>query len=301
MPGSNVNCRGASAFYACISPLLKRAFTVLSRSQKFAYPGLGVEVFVMRACLLSIIALSSAVLLCPIASAEDFRIETKVYAGKDKTAVSHNTTLFKAGYVYDYLSDPDRVAVFDKPHGRFILLDPTRKLKTEIKTDDVLTFATKFHDWAAKSANAFMRFAADPKFDVSFSEDGKLTLSSGHINYRLQTEPAKTPEGAEQYREFSDWYARFNAMSNPGSTPPFARMTVNAELADRGLVPAEVQLTIPPQARLGVRAVAMRSEHKVDWKLLQRDAERIVETANPLAAFKLVEFSEFQESKVSKR
>ena len=255
----------------------------------------------MRSSLLLVIALFSAVLPCSVASADDFRIETKVFSDKGKTAVSHNTTLFKAGYVYDYLSDPDRVAVFDKPHGRFILLDPARKLKTEIKTDDVLTFATKFHDWAAKSANAFMRFAADPEFNVSFSEDGKLTLASPHINYRLQTEPANTPEAAEQYREFSDWYARFNAMSNPGSTPPFARMTVNAELAERGLVPAEVQLTIPPQARLGVRAVAMRSEHNVSWKLLERDHERIVETANQLAAFKLVDISEFQEAKVGKR
>ena len=35
--------------------------------------------------------------------------------------------------------------------------------------------------------------------------------------------PASTPEAAAQYREFSDWYGRFNTMSNPGSTPPFAR------------------------------------------------------------------------------
>jgi len=255
----------------------------------------------MRFSLLLILGLSSAALLCSAASAENFRIETKVYAGKVKAPVSQNTTLFKGGYVYDYLSDPERVAVFDKPHGRFILLDPTRKLKTEIKTDEVLSFATKFHEWAAKSSNAFMRFAADPTFEISFSEDGELTLKSQHINYRLQTEPAKTPEAADQYREFSDWYARFNVMSNPGATPPFARMTVNSELADRGLVPAEVQLTIPPQVTLGVPGVTMRSEHKVSWRLLQRDDERIAETANQLATFTLVDFTAFQEAKVSKR
>ena len=57
-------------------------------------------------------------------AAEDFRIETKVYSGRDKSPVSQNVTLFQAGYVYDYMADPERVAVFDRAHGRFILLDP---------------------------------------------------------------------------------------------------------------------------------------------------------------------------------
>ncbi len=236
------------------------------------------------------------------ALAEDFRIETKVYTGKDKTPISQNRTLFQAGYVYDYLlSEPERVAVFDRQHGRFIMLDPERKLKVEIKTDDVLAFAEKFHSWAAKSTNEFMKFAADPEFETTFSANGDMTLASSHITYRVKTEPARTPEAAQQYREFSDWYARFNAMSNVGSTPPFPRLEVNRELAKRGVVPSEVQLTIPAQATLGVRAVLMRSEHHVSWRLLPRDLERIAETAKGLAAYKTVDLSEFQPPTVSKR
>jgi NAD-dependent SIR2 family protein deacetylase len=86
----------------------------------------------MRIALaLCIVVVTLAGMAAPLA-ADDFRIETKVYAGKDK--VSHNTTLFEAGYVYDYLSDPERVAVFDQHHGRFIVLDPVRKVKSEVKT-----------------------------------------------------------------------------------------------------------------------------------------------------------------------
>jgi hypothetical protein len=228
--------------------------------------------------------------------ADDFRIETKVFVGTDKSPVSQTTTLFKAGYVYDYLSSPsspEQVAVFDKQHGRFILLDRTRKLKTEIKSENVLAFAEKCQALAAKSSNAFLKFAADPEFDTDFSADGELTLASQYINYKLQTQPANTPEAAQQYREFSDWYARFNAMSNPESTPPFARLAVNEELASRGLVPTEVQLTISAPRKLG-RTVAVRSEHHVSWRLLKRDEERIAETANQLATFKSVAFDEFQ-------
>jgi hypothetical protein len=237
-----------------------------------------------------------------LAIADDFRVETKVYADKGKDPVSHNETFFQAGYVYDYLlSDPKRVAVFDRVHGRFILLDPARKVKVEIKTNDVLVFSEKFHAWAAKNSNAFMKFAADPQFDVTFSEQGELKLASPHITYTLETVPAGTPQIAEQYREFCDWYARFNAMFHLGSTPPFPRLAVNKELAQRSLVPTQVSLTIPTQPTLGVRAVSMRAEHHLSWRLLQRDLEKIAETANQLAAFKAVALAEFQSSKVSKR
>ncbi len=233
--------------------------------------------------------------------ADDFRIETKVFAGKEKTPVSQNVTLFQGGYVYDYLSDPERIAVFDQTHGRFVLLDPSRKMKVEIKTEEVLVFSEKSHAWAAKSSNAFLKFAADPQFDVTLSPDGELKLASDHLSYRVETVPASTPQTSDQYREFSDWYARFNAMYYLGSRPPFPRMEVNRELAQRGLVPTEVTLTIPAQRTLGVRAVSMRTEHHVSWRLLQRDLARIAETADQLAIFRTVDLREFQPAKVGKR
>jgi len=246
-------------------------------------------------------ALSSAAAL-----ADDFRIKTDVFATDSKIALSQNITLFRAGYVYDYLTHPqkantvDRVAVFDQQHGRFIVLDPARKVKAEVKTDDVLLFASKLQTLvAAKSSNAFTKFAADPEFEVDFSQDGELKMTSPHMTYELKTIPANTPEAAAQYREFSDWYGRFNTMSNPGSTPPFARMAVNAELARRGLVPTEVHLTVPRQR--GVDATALRSEHHVSWRLLPKDAERIETTATQLTTFKLVDFDQFERTKVAKR
>ena len=255
----------------------------------------------MRSHRILLVALALVARFSAAALAEDFRIETKIFSGKEKTASSQNLTLFSAGYVYDYLSDPKRVAVFDRAHGRFILLDPAHKLKTEIKTEDVVVFSEKFHAWAAKSSNPFMKFAADPEFEVEFNDDGKLTLTSPHLVYRLETVPAKKSETAEQYREFCDWYARFNAMLNLGSTPPFPRLEVNKELFKRSLVPTEVTLTIPSQATSGVRAVTLRAEHHFNWRLLHSDQEKISETANQLATFKTVDLAEFEPSLFSKR
>ena len=72
--------------------------------------------------------------------------------------MSHTTTLFHDGFVYDYLNDPPQVAVFDKPHGRFVLLDPGRKLKTDITTDQVLTFCGELRAYANSHANGFLQF-----------------------------------------------------------------------------------------------------------------------------------------------
>lgn len=237
-----------------------------------------------------------AVLLCWLAAvggADDFRIETKVYSGKGKLPVSQNTTLFRAGYVYDYLAKPEQVAVFDPAHGRFILLDPARRLKAEIKTEEVRKLVDGLHDLAAKSSNPAMQFAADPKFEVEFSEDGALTLSSKHITYELQTEPAPTPRASQQYHDFSDWYARFNTMASPGSPPPFARLVVNEELAKRGLVPVAVKMTF--------RSVTARTEHLVTWRLLDSDHQRIARTANQLTTFKQVDLEDLQAPEITRR
>lgn len=245
--------------------------------------------------ILALLVLPAAVACCLFgpARADDFRIETKVYVGKGKQPVSENTTLFRAGYVYDYMSGSGRVAVFDRSHGRFIVLDPVRKLKAEVKTDTVRELIDGLHDLAANNSNSGIRFAADPEFDVEFDENGTLTLSSAHITYQLKTEPAATPEAAKQYHEFADWYARLNTMAHRGSAPPFPRLVVNAELAKRGLVPTEVRRTI--------RSDTARTEHLVSWRLLDSDHRKIAETANQLATFEEVDFTELQAPAVTKR
>jgi hypothetical protein len=230
-----------------------------------------------------------ALLLCAsttLAVAADFRIETKVFVGKSKNPISQNMTLFRAGYVYDYLSSSaSRVVVFDQRGGRFVLLDPTRKVKAEVKTDDVRALMDKLHDLAAKSSNPSMKFAADPQFEVEFSEDGELTLGSQQMTYTVQTVAAPSDAATQQYREFSDWYARFNTMANPGSTPPFPRLKVNAELAKRGVVPTEVQLE--------TRDMTARTEHYVTWRLLDSDQKRLAQTEDQLATFEEVDFKTF--------
>jgi hypothetical protein len=232
-----------------------------------------------------------------VARAEDFRVESTVLANKQKVPVSHSSTLFHAGVVYDYLANPPRTAVLDKAHGRFILLDEDRHEKAELTLTDVSTAVTNLRLMAEKSPNAFLKFVANPKFEPKVDEQtGALVFASPVLTYRTKTVPAPSAEVAAQYRDFLDWTARLNAIITPASPPPFARLAVNEEVARRNLVPETVELVIPKQLALGGRGLALRSEHVLTWRLLQKDLDRIAETGSQMASFKLVPFAEYRKN-----
>src|SRR5262245_19367889 len=116
------------------------------------------------------LVLLAAAMLSASANAEDFRIETRVYEGKSKDVVSKNLKLFRTVVVYDYLSDPPQVAIFDKTRGRFKLLDPVRKVRTEVSTETVLEVSQELQLKAAKAPTAFLKFAAHPTFEPELDD-----------------------------------------------------------------------------------------------------------------------------------
>lgn len=236
-------------------------------------------------CLLSSLAAASAV-------AAEFRIESRIYQGKEKQPASRSLTLFHAGVIYDYLDEPKRVAVLDPKFGRFILLDPQRRLRAEIKTAEVRTFSTGLKDLLAKSGSAQARFQAQPVFAVDWNEpSGTLNLTSDSMSYKVEALPAPTADVAQQYREFCDWCAQLNSLLSPAGNPPFARFALDEELAARGLVPKRVALQIG--GMLGSPGLKMHSEHEFAWRLLDSDRRKIDETGQQLSTFEPTNVSGF--------
>jgi len=236
--------------------------------------------------------------LCVTSSAagwEDFRIENKIFVDGQKEPRIQSTTIFHAGVVYDYLTDPTEVTVFDAEHGRFVLLDLTRRIKTELTTDRVLDFCERLKHWAQEQPDPFLKFLGDPHFDEQSDEsDSQLTFVSPCMTYRVTAVDAQSEAVARQYREFSDWYCRLNTFLNPGARPPFARMAVNAALAKRQQLPREVHLTIQPGDGLLSRRLNVRSEHLLIRQLLESDRKRIAQTDQFMAMYATVDFVEYQ-------
>ena len=226
----------------------------------------------------------------------EFRVENRLFVDNEKEPHSESTTIFFHGIVYDYLKKPAEVTVFDKARGRFVLLDVTRRVHTEIGTDKISAFTEALRQRVLAHSDPLVQFLAEPKFEEHLDEAGnQLTFSSPSMTYRLTTIPADSQAIARQYREFSDWYSRLNTLLTPGSRPPFARMVVNAALEKRQAFPSEIQLTLRLKKAVPPKRATIRSEHHLVRRLVESDRDRVAQTDQFMAIFKRVDFGVYQE------
>ncbi|MEN6458127.1 MAG: hypothetical protein ABFC63_04295 [Thermoguttaceae bacterium] len=231
------------------------------------------------------------------AAGDDFRVENTVFAVDQREPPCESTTIFHQGVVYDCMKTPAETIVLDAPAGRFVLLNPTRKSRAELPTSELAAFTDQLQRVALKSKEPLVKFLAAPKFDVRFDRVGnELSLGSAWANYRL-TVVAESQAVADRYRQFSDSYARLNALLNPGSCPPFGRLAVNAELAERNVIPSEVVLTVSSlKQSSGSHRVTIRSQHRLVRPLDASDMSRVADARQQMKNFKVVTFDEYRKS-----
>jgi len=224
---------------------------------------------------------------------EDFRVENKVFVGNDSEAKIVSSTIFYGGVAYDFLEKPREITVFDKARKRFVLLDPPRRLRTEVSTDEVEALNHNLKVWAVSQKDPSVRFLGNPQFEESVdTKTGDLVFDSPWVTYRVAVEAAQSEEIARQYREFCDWHIQLNARLHPGYKQTFARLIVNEALERRQAVPREVHLTI--KSKLPFQKTTARSEHQFIRRLLQSDRDRVAQTDEFMAIFQPVAFEQYQ-------
>ncbi|MGA2063004.1 MAG: hypothetical protein ABSG67_21230 [Thermoguttaceae bacterium] len=235
--------------------------------------------------------------VCAVTSAADFRVENRVYSGNKKEPDSQSTTLFHRAFVYDFLQNPAETIVFDKTAGRFVILDDVRQIRTELGTKELENFTQNMKDRAVKVQDPLMQFLADPSFEERYDPSRReLILFSDLVNYRAIVTSADNAV-VSQYREFSDWYARLNAILISGSRPPFARLKLNEALARREGVAREVTLTITVVKDGKTQPATVHSEHLLSLTLAPTDMERIDRARKSMTAYKPVSFDQYRQAK----
>jgi hypothetical protein len=245
--------------------------------------------------------LTTATLFSVIAStapalAENFRVDNAVYAGDAKQPSNQSATIFHDGMVYDCMKQPAETVVFDKAAGKFILLNMANQTRTELTTGDVAAFANRLQVRAAAHSDPVVKFLADPKFQERYDETaGELTLQSSLVSYRLILSTDEPEAAAEQYREFSDWYARLNSLLSPGSRPPFGRLAVNAAVANHKAIASQVILAVA-SSKAGGQPTTIRSTHQIVRPLTQADLDHVAEINKAMKDFKLVTFEKYRKS-----
>ncbi len=245
-----------------------------------------------------LVLLGAAFVHSPASHAQELRIETKVFgAEEDEEPLSHTVTLFDKNTVYDFVEEPEQIAIFRAPSpgsgGQFILLDVGSARRTEVSTDRIAGLMEKLSKWAAEQKDPLLKFSAAPKFKETFDrETGVLTLSSDLWEYNVATIPAGSAPILARYREFTDWYTRLNTMMN-SSPPPGPRLELNRSLEKYGVMPVEIRRTLKSNKSM------LRATHLFSWRLSREDRVRLDEARKYLASFKKVDNEEFIAAKAA--
>ncbi len=120
--------------------------------------------------LAAIVAIAAATMRGPAEGTAGFRVDNWVFVGDEQRPQSQSVTVFHDGRVYDFLTEPDEITVFDKltplqhgdgpldkpaeitifdpGHHRFVLLDPAHRVMTEVDSDGLAALCAKLQGWA---------------------------------------------------------------------------------------------------------------------------------------------------------
>jgi hypothetical protein len=245
--------------------------------------------------ILSCIVLAAGTQMAMATLALDFRVETDVFIGAEKKPAVENLTLFSGGQVYDFLlSGSKEITIYDPARGQFKLLDTERELRSAISTQLLLERVEAKEGAIAKGEDSYLRTIIKPKFETKveqFEENGetrvRITLTSKEITYKVVGARPEHAEVAHAYRQFGDFFSRFNFV-RPGGFPPGSRLLLDQALAERGLVPIEIERTdVAPGKKL-----ELRSRHLINYILSKQDHQKISTAGNYLAEFKEMNFDE---------
>ena len=224
--------------------------------------------------------------------AQDFRVDTDVYLGGEEETFSEHLTIFYGPIVYDFaVKGPEEITILNLREARITLLDVKRRVKTDVKTAELLDFSARIKLIGKKNQDEEL---VDPEFEVRFDgEQQTLELVSRKISYRTTVAEPTDPTVATRYREFTDWYVRLNSM-RPGNPPPFGRLALNRELADRKLIPTEIKRTVT-LGRLLAKPQRARSRHLIGMTISNTDRLRIDKAGEYLSDFKTVSPEEYMQ------
>ena len=115
-------------------------------------------------------------------AADVFRMETDIFVGGRQEPLVQYLTLFTERIVYDFrVTKPEEVTVYDLEGNRVVLIDPARKWKSTLTTEEVLQFTAALKSHIEPSNQVFYA-ATVPNFELSEDEkERRVTLANKFI------------------------------------------------------------------------------------------------------------------------
>jgi hypothetical protein len=267
--------------------------------------------FFVLGVLASGVLLSGRFLLPAKATAQDFHVETTLYAiGRgEPRELMQSVTQFHANKTYDFIPQMGELIVFDPAHGQFTLVNTRQKRMAEVHLDEInrmLGIARRaLNDHLQvlqaeskpnESAIEQILFQFNPTFEksvVQTSVGPEIQLKSKFFTYQVLGAAAPTSTHAFVYLNYADWICRLNYVLKPGGILPDQRLALDSALRDAKLVPVDVNFTIA-----GGESPTIRATHHIYWELNARDRALVQQWDGLLSGHELkkVSFQDYQRS-----
>ncbi len=212
-----------------------------------------------------------------VSDAADFSVVTRIFRADDQQPIVENTTIFYEDKVYDFPATGDQITCFERAENQFVVFDTANRTWTRIPTDQLLQYTAWLKEKSSESDNPLLRFCGAPKFEVRSENEGtRWFFEHPLLQYQVDGVSLEDSQIGMQYRVFGDWYARLNTMLRPQSLPPFPRLLVNQKMVQQNLIPREVTLRIGPSPYIGKSELIVRSVHRLQNGLSEKDRERLL-------------------------
>lgn len=215
------------------------------------------------------------------AVAQEFKIETAIFAGDQKLPVAQNVTLFQNDLIVDLKMDfanpPNIIStkVYDSRQKNVALLDHSRNVRLEISDNRLLQMVDGLRRDLSQKED--LQFLVNESFKESAMVDAsKIVLTSPTIQYQVEGKRPANANFLKMHSEFLDIFTRLSA-SDPGGFPPFARMRLNESIKKMGWIPSSVEIVMGANT-LVPRGLKMKSTHVLIDGLSKEDIATI-ETA----------------------
>ena len=215
----------------------------------------------------------TAILFCSPVCAQQFRIDTKVYANGNKKPISVSQTLFDKAVAYDFLENPREVAIIELNSGKIQLVDVARKMVTRVGARQMFQFVAAIQARLLKKPNRVAVWLFDPKFELNYDPIRRqIKLTHPFLTYTAIGTPVEGKvKGADMnFQLFADAMARLNTFRN--GVPPRPRLRLNLAMRSRKLIPTKVNRVIAFNS--GPKQTA-KSVHTIKWALNEQDLARI--------------------------
>lgn len=233
-------------------------------------------------------------------SSENLNLQFRVdsvsrFIRNERVAKYSSSSVFCDDMAFDFVGDNGEIVIYSFRFQKFTLIDPIRRIRTEIDESEVDRFIERIKTLLRNKDDGFSVFMTKPSFEVSEKEN-EYFFQSKWIDYRVTTSPMDDEQVADVYFRFLDAMGKLNVYLNPGVITPLARMEANRKCMQDSRFPEKVVSEIYPKGKnIFTKTYQVENESSLSRRISDRDRNRVNRAAHFFEQFPFVSFKTYVE------